>query len=254
MNQIVTEILPDPLTTPLDQIDVSDPRRFEQDNWQPLFARLRKESPVHYQADSPAGDFWSITKFNDIVEVERETDIFSSEPSIAILDPEPDMVLRMFIAMDRPEHDDQRRAVQGAVAPKNLQEFEKLIRTRTQAALDALPEGETFDWVSTISRNLTTQMLAALFDFPFEEIAVEDLIKVLKKLSKSSCGSDGGRIEELKALPLAILERIAVFFQYSGECGGVAGGSHPWVGEHDPQRGRVVCWGSQAHYCDVGPV
>ena len=169
MNHSATEILPDPITTPLDQIDVSDPRRFEQDNWQPLFARLRKESPVHYQAESPAGDFWSITKYNDIVEVERETEIFSSEPSIAILDPEPDMILRMFIAMDRPEHDDQRKAVQGAVAPKNLQEFEKLIRVRTQEALDALPEGETFDWVSTVSRNLTTQMLATLFDFPFEE-------------------------------------------------------------------------------------
>ena len=74
----------------------------------------------------------------------------------------------MFIAMDQPEHDIQRKAVQPVVAPKNLQEFEALIRQRTVEALDALPEGETFDWVELVSRNLTTQMLATLFDFPWD--------------------------------------------------------------------------------------
>ena len=55
MNQAVTQKdgLPDPLTTSLDQLDVADPRRFEHDTWQPLFERLRRESPVHYQAHGP---------------------------------------------------------------------------------------------------------------------------------------------------------------------------------------------------------
>lgn len=44
-----------------------------------------------------------------------------------------------------------------------------MIRQRTCAVLDALPEGETFDWVDTVSIELTTMMLATLFDFPFEE-------------------------------------------------------------------------------------
>lgn len=161
--------LPDLLTTPLSELDVSDPRMFEQDCWQPLFARMRAEAPIHYQPDSPAGPFWSIMKYNDIVSIEQDVDTFSSSPSIAIPDPEPDMILRMFIAMDPPEHTQQRMAVQGVVAARNLQEFESLIRKRTGEALDALPEGEVFDWVPTVSRNLTTQMLATLFDFPFEE-------------------------------------------------------------------------------------
>ena len=58
--------LADPQTTPLSELDVSDPRRFELDCWQPLFERLRRESPVHFQAESPAGAFWSITRFEDI--------------------------------------------------------------------------------------------------------------------------------------------------------------------------------------------
>src|SRR6056300_1481913 len=100
MNQAITAIdgLPDPLTTPLETLDVSDPRRFEHDTWQPLFERLRNESPVHYQEEGPGGPgkeghFWSITRFEDIVEIEKNWQDFSSEPSIAILDPEPDMVV-----------------------------------------------------------------------------------------------------------------------------------------------------------------
>ena len=79
------------------------------------------------------------------------------------------MILKMFIAMDPPEHDDQRRAVHHVVAPRNLQEFESLIRERTIEVLDSLPENEPFDWVKLVSRDLTTKMLATLFDYPWEE-------------------------------------------------------------------------------------
>jgi cytochrome P450 len=74
-----------------------------------------------------------------------------------------------FISMDPPRHDVQRRAVQGVVAPKNQVEMEGLIRSRVADILDHLPIGETFNWVDEVSINLTTQMLATLFDFPYEE-------------------------------------------------------------------------------------
>ena len=176
MNQALKGLdgLPNPLTTPLEELDISDPRRFEHDTWAPLFERLRAESPVHYQPYGPGGegregDFWSISRFEDIVEIEKDWQSFSSEPSIAILDPEPDMIVQMFIATDPPLHDDQRRAVQPAVAPRNLKEFEALIRERTAATLDSLPIGETFNWVEKVSIDLTTKMLATLFDFPYEQ-------------------------------------------------------------------------------------
>ena len=167
MNQAAT--LPHPLTTPLDEIDVSDPRLYELDAWRPYFARLREEDPVHYQANSPFGPFWSITRFEDIVAVDSNHQDFSSEPTIIIGDLTEDMPFEMFIAMDPPKHDVQRRAVQPVVAPQNLAEMEGLIRTRVVDILDNLPVGETFDWVEQVSINLTTQMLATLFDFPFED-------------------------------------------------------------------------------------
>ena len=79
------------------------------------------------------------------------------------------MILKMFIAMDPPDHDDQRRAVHHVVAPRNLKEFESLIRERTIEVLDGLPENEPFDWVKMVSRDLTTKMQATLFDYPWEE-------------------------------------------------------------------------------------
>jgi cytochrome P450 len=167
MNQAVE--LPDALTVPLADMDVSDPRLLEQDAWRPYFARLRKEDPVHYQANSPFGPFWSITRFEDIVAVESDPASFSSEPTIVIDNVPESLPLEMFIAMDAPKHDVQRHAAQPVVAPQNLAGMEALIRSRVSECLDQLPVGETFDWVERVSINLTTQMLATLFDFPFEQ-------------------------------------------------------------------------------------
>ena len=63
----------------------------------------------------------------------------------------------MFIAMDPPKHDEQRKVVQPIVAPDNLANFEGLIRERVGAILDGLPRGETFDWVDQVSIELTTR-------------------------------------------------------------------------------------------------
>ena len=161
--------MPDYRGMPLEDLDVSDPRMFHYDHWRDLFASLREECPIHYQPDSPAGPVWSVTGYEDIVAIKRGTVTFSSAPSIAIIGPEPDMMLKMVIVMDPPEHDDQRRAVHHAMAPRNLQEFEVLIRERTSEMLDSLPESEPFDWIKLVRRDLTTKMLATLFDFPWEE-------------------------------------------------------------------------------------
>ena len=103
------------------------------------------------------------------MEVEGNPEVYSSEPTIALADPREDFQVSMFIAMDEPKHGDQRRTVQGVVAPTNLAKMEGLIRERVCGILDGLPVGETFNWVDRVSIELTTQMLATLFDFPFEE-------------------------------------------------------------------------------------
>ncbi|WP_372747134.1 cytochrome P450 [Litorivivens sp.] len=165
----IAETIPDPWAIPIEQIDVSNPALLAQDAWRPFFERLRKEAPVHYQANSPFGPFWSITKFDDIVAIDTNHEVFSSEPNIFLADLGDDLPAENFIAMDPPRHDVQRKAVQPVVAPTNLKEMESLIRRRVVEILESLPVGETFNWVEHVSQNLTTQMLATLFDFPFED-------------------------------------------------------------------------------------
>ncbi|CAE7869703.1 linC [Symbiodinium necroappetens] len=159
----------DPNAVALDQIDVSRPELMQSDTHWGYFARLRAEDPVHYCADSFFGPYWSITKFNDIMEIEKDHQTFSSNESITLAERPADFETTNFIAMDPPKHDVQRKTVQGVVAPMNLAKLEGTIRERAQKILDSVPVGETFDWVDHVSIELTTQMLATIFDFPFED-------------------------------------------------------------------------------------
>lgn len=153
----------------LADIDLSNPFLYRQGRWKSYFERVRNEAPVHFQPNSPFGPFWSITRHADIIAVDKNHKVFSAEPFIVIGKPPRFMDVAMFIAMDPPRHDTQRAAVQGVVAPKNLREMESLIRSRVCEVLDDLPVNEPFDWVRTVSKELTARMLATLLDFPYEQ-------------------------------------------------------------------------------------
>ncbi len=155
---------------PLEAIDVSRIDLWSNDTHWPYFERLRREDPIHYCRKSEFGAYWSVTRYNDIMAVDTNHAVFSSHREITIFDEvKDDSDLPMFIAMDPPKHDAQRKVVSPIVAPGNLARMESLIRERAGRILDTLPIGETFDWVDKVSIELTTQMLATLFDFPFEE-------------------------------------------------------------------------------------
>jgi len=162
---------------PLDEIDVSKLELFEQEALHPYFERLRREDPVHYCKASDYGPYWSITKYKDIIAIDTNHKVFSSDVSQGsfVLDDttlnavDGGIYLPNFLGMDPPKHDIHRMVVSPIVAPQNLLRFEALIRERTQNVLDSLPIDEEFNWVEKVSIELTTMMLATLLDFPFED-------------------------------------------------------------------------------------
>jgi cytochrome P450 len=161
-------------TVPIEEIDVSDVELWLNDCHWPYFARLRKENPIHWveSKNEEIGGFWSVTKYKDIVAVDTNHHQFSSDAflgGITLRNFDEDFILPMFIAMDPPKHDAQRKVVQPIVGPDNLKKMEALIRERVCLILDELPLNEEFDWVDRVSIELTTQMLATLFDFPWED-------------------------------------------------------------------------------------
>ncbi len=160
----------DPHSIPLEKIDVSDSEIFATDTLWGYFERLRREDPVHYCPDSEFGAYWSVTRYDDVVAVEKNPEVYSSARSIVVGDPDPEFPLEAgFITMDGPRHIAHRKVVQPVASPRNLAYLEPLIRERVIEILDSLPVGETFDWVDRVSIELTTGMLATLFDFPYEE-------------------------------------------------------------------------------------
>jgi cytochrome P450 len=177
MNIAVTALEKDARATayalPLDRLNPAQGILFKTDTMWPYFERLRKEDPVHYTPESEFGPYWSITKYNDIMAVDTNHQVFSSDFTYGGItigggaaNQEP---LPMFIAMDPPRHDIQRKVVTPVVNPANLQYLGPIIRERAGKILDSLPIGEPFDWVDKVSIELTTMTLATLFDFPFEE-------------------------------------------------------------------------------------
>ena len=202
-------------STPLEEIDVSRPELFQNDSWQPWFARLRKEAPVHYLADSVNGPFWSVSSHQLIKEVDTNNKVFSSEKGgIAIVDPyvveENQIQGQSFITLDEPKHMKQRMAVAPSVAPKNLAELEPLIRERAIDILENLPVGETFNWVQEVSIELTARMLATLFGFPYEErrqlVYWSDLATAVPEVTGDDSIDMNKRYEELMGAAAAFYQ------------------------------------------------
>jgi len=206
-------------STPLEEIDVSQPDLFKNDTWAPWFDRLRTEAPVHYLADSTNGPFWSVTNHRHIKDVDTNHEVFSSEAGgISIVElaeiNSEDMQGESFIQLDEPRHSQQRQTVSPAVAPRNLAEFEPLIRERAIDILENLPVGETFNWVQEVSVELTARMLATLFDFPYEDrhklVYWSDITTAVPQVTGDDSIDMAKRQEEL-------MQAAGAFYQIWGE-------------------------------------
>jgi cytochrome P450 len=213
MDQMILErpdmLASDPWTIPLDQIDVGQAALFQANAFWPFFERLRRDAPVHYCAIGEFGPYWSITKYKHILQIEANHEVFSSDVTrggITLRDQLEDFVLPMFIAMDPPKHDWQRAAVNPIVSPTSLSRLEVLIRERAASILDNLPIGETFNWVDRVSIELTTQMLATLFDFPWE-----DRRKLTRWSDVATATPGGGIIENDEQRKAELLECLQYF-------------------------------------------
>ena len=161
-----------------DPLDVSRAELWREDRWQEPMRQLRAESPIYYCEDSKFGPYWSVTTYKPIQHIEALPKIFSSSweyggitvagDGIEHLQ-EGDVPMPMFIAMDPPQHTAQRRTVAPAFGPSETERMRADTQARTAALIDMLPVGKPFDWVEKVSIELTTDMLAILFDFPWED-------------------------------------------------------------------------------------
>ncbi|MCV0383022.1 MAG: cytochrome P450 [Erythrobacter sp.] len=200
--------------------DVSRSDIYAENRWQPIFREMREAGPLHYIPESPFGPYWAVVQHKAIQHIEALPELFSSSwehGGITILERLSDeqlasqgrerFELPMFIAMDRPQHTGQRRTVAPKFTPSAMKDMEDEIRARTGELLDTLPRGETFDWVSTVSIELTTGMLAILFGFPWEDR------RLLTFWSDWSGDTEIATVRDLDQLRQDILREMAGYFQ-----------------------------------------
>jgi cytochrome P450 len=206
LEQVLPDAIPDPWTLPLEQVDPARRELFFRDAQWPYFARLRQDDPVHFHPESPYGPYWSITRYQDIKHVDMHHEVYSSASGISIFDGAGDFRTPMFIAMDPPKHDEQRKAVAPVAGPRNLASLEPTIRQRVCDILDGLPRNETFNWVDRVSIELTTQMLATLFDFPFEQRS-----KLTRWSDVATNGPESGLVESIEQRRDELLQCLGAF-------------------------------------------
>ncbi len=202
-------------TLPLEEISPADPHLFALGAELPYFERLRREDPVHRAHGELVGDYWSLTMWDDIMAADTNHQVFSSEPNIALRDPEGDLPLPMFIAMDQPKHTAQRKTVNSIAQPPNIAELEPLIRKRAGEILDSLPIGNEFDWVEKVSVELTAMTLATLFDIP-----QEDRLKLTRWSDIATSTEGSGLLVSREQRKAELLECLAYFTEIWNERAG----------------------------------
>ena len=94
--------LSDPWSVPLEDLDPSQPIVFQTNAQFPIFERLRSEDPIHFHESGLFGPYWSITKFNDIMAIDKDHARFSSESGITLTERQSDFTTPNFISMDPP--------------------------------------------------------------------------------------------------------------------------------------------------------
>ncbi len=201
--------------------DVSRSDIYVEDRWQPIFKEMREAGALHWIDESPFGPYWAVVRHKAIQHIEALPEVFSSsweyggitilnrlsDEEMAEAGREKRLELPMFIAMDRPKHTGQRRTVAPKFTPSAMTAMETQIRARTGEVLDRLPRGEVFDWVDTVSIELTTGMLAILFGFPWEDR------RMLTYWSDWAGDTELATVRELDEMRMDILHEMAAYFQ-----------------------------------------
>jgi cytochrome P450 len=160
-------------TTDVSQARLADLDLFESGPPWAVFDQLRAEDPCHWDPEpAPNKGFWSVTRYQDIVAVLRDTETFSSERgavNLEELDAEQLEVRKSMLESDGERHRALRRLLQPEFTPRAVAGYETFLRGLTALTLDAaLPKGE-FDFVKEVSADFPIRVLARMLGVPDDD-------------------------------------------------------------------------------------
>ena len=159
-------------TLSLADVDLADHDRFVEAVPHAMFALLRREDPVHWNPEPDGPGFWAVTKYEDIKEVHRDWETFSSEvggTSLEDLEPEHVEARKSMIDMDPPRHNQLRAIVAKGFTPRAVRAYEESIRLLFRHLIDAALPKREFDFVHEIAAELPMRVFAEMLGAPMED-------------------------------------------------------------------------------------
>jgi cholest-4-en-3-one 26-monooxygenase len=157
----------------LSTVDLTDPDLYVNGVPHEIFAQLRREAPVYWHPERDGPGFWAITRYEDVVAVNRDCTTFSSHRRGALLPELPEEQLEqqrlMMLNMDPPMHTRYRLLVNKGFTPRMVNNLADRLRAFTTDILDRAFEMGTCDFVTDIAAELPLQAIAEIIGVPQED-------------------------------------------------------------------------------------
>lgn len=158
-----------PTPVPLEQVDLADLEAFVRNEAWGMFDTLRREAPVHWNEEPGEGSgFWSITRYEDILTIDKDPEAFTSTKFTNLEEPPAEYqdLRRSMLETDGPRHQALRKLLLRDFSPATLRRYEDFLRGLAQLTVDSALQQDEFDFVDAIAADYPIAVLARLLDVP----------------------------------------------------------------------------------------
>lgn len=155
-----------------DHADLSDPAAFVDGVPHATFRRLRAEDPVAWTPECDGGrGFWSVTRYDDVMAVSRQSELFSCAHGIRLEDMTADETAarRTMMETDSPQHTRLRRLVSKPFNRREVATYENGLRLLARSVIDQVAGWDRLEFVRDVAAQLPMRMLGQLLGVPDED-------------------------------------------------------------------------------------
>ncbi|MGQ0805881.1 MAG: cytochrome P450 [Actinomycetota bacterium] len=157
-------------------VDLTDPDNFVPGVPHETFTRLRQDDPVHWHPEPDGPGFWAVTRYDDVVEANRDWETYSSERgAVHLWDLDPEALAQMIhimLYMDPPRHTRHRLLVNKGFTPRMIGRLHEHIVELATGIVDEVIERGECDFVTDVAAELPLQVIAEMMGVPHEDRAL----------------------------------------------------------------------------------
>ena len=155
-------------------INLLDPESFSGGHPHDQYDWLREHKPVYFHDEPKGRGYWAITRYADVHEIGRNAELFSSEPTIMIADPDgslpgASMSDKMMLVMDPPEHTAYRKLISREFTQGPVRGYNERITDLARLIVDRVIDRGECEFISEIAGEMPSYVIADLVGLPLED-------------------------------------------------------------------------------------